>query len=104
MITIETPEFVSFLAGCQKIIDDHRTEHFPNMKRETLEVMPGRRYFRIVKVGISQRSAWAFIDATNGDVLKTDGWKAPAKHARGNVFDAKNGLGLISAYGPAYLR
>jgi hypothetical protein len=26
-----------------------------------------------------------FIDLTNGDILKADGWKAPAKHARGNI-------------------
>lgn len=32
-------------------------------------------------------SAYSFVDKTNGDVLKPDGWKKPAKHARGNILD-----------------
>ena len=51
----------------------------------------------------AQRSAWAFIDSTNGDVLKPASWKAPAKHARGNIF-AENPVANVSPYGPAYLR
>ena len=106
-VTIETPEFVSFLAGCQKLIDEHMAKSFPNYPANmlpTLSVEVGKRYIRIVKSDAAQRSAWGFIDTTNGDVLKAAGWKTPAKHARGNVFDASNGLKLIGPYGPAYLR
>lgn len=39
-----------------------------------------------------------------GDVLKPASWKTPAKHARGNIFDAHNGLAACNSYGPAYLR
>jgi hypothetical protein len=39
-----------------------------------------------------------------GDVLKPATYKAPAKHARGNVFDANNGLGTVEWTGPGYLR
>ena len=49
-------------------------------------------------------AAWAFVDRTNGDVLKPASWNAPAKHARGNILDGQNGLGSIGPYGPAYLR
>ena len=49
-------------------------------------------------------SAYCFVDRTNGDVLKAASWKAPAKHARGNIFDDSNGLKFMSAYGAAYLR
>ena len=49
-------------------------------------------------------SAWAFIDRSTGDVLKPATYKAPAKHARGNIFDPQNGMSSMGPYGPAYLR
>jgi hypothetical protein len=36
---------------------------------------------------------------TNGDILRPATWNAPAKHARGNLFD--NFGGMKSSYGPA---
>lgn len=39
-----------------------------------------------------------------GDVMKPASYKKPAKHARGNVFDAEGGLGTANQYGPGYLR
>ena len=38
-----------------------------------------------------------------GDVLKPATFKAPAKHARGNIFDSFNGLETNRWTGPAYL-
>ena len=64
----------------------------------------GKRYIRIAQARGPQRSAWAFIDTTNGDVLKPASWNAPAKHARGNIFDAFNGMKYVGPYGPAYLK
>jgi hypothetical protein len=53
---------------------------------ETLSVMPGRKYARIVTIRQGGfRSAFGFIDLTNGNILKCDGWAKPAKHARGNI-------------------
>lgn len=96
----------NFVVGCLDIANAHREKHFPNLPRVTLETMPGKRYIRIVRSDESgvQRSVHCFIDTTNGDVLKAAGWKAPAKHARGNIFDEQNGLGKMGEYGPAYLR
>jgi hypothetical protein len=60
---------------------------------------PGRRYIRIISTYHDQRSCFGFVDATNGDVLKSAGWKAPAKNfARGNIFDANNGTARVSPY------
>ena len=61
-----------------------------------LSAMHGARYIRIVADNASQRSSFAFVDTTNGDVLKAAGWKAPAKGARGNIYDAQNGCGRVS--------
>jgi hypothetical protein len=67
----------------------------------------GRRYIRIDSIadgGRGQRSVWAFIDKKTGDILRAAGYKAPAKHARGNLFDAQGGLGGLTPYGPKYLK
>jgi len=94
----------SFLDGCQQIICSYHKKHFPNISCSTLSTEVGTRYVRIVQNTPGSRSAWAFVDKTNGDVLKAASWKAPAKHARGNLFDESNGLKYIGPYGPAYLR
>lgn len=94
----------SFLAGCQQIVRKHHEEHFPILSVPVLSLERGRRYVRIVSTGSGHRVAWAFVDTTNGDVLKVATWKAPAKHARGNIYDDANGLKHIGPYGPAYLR
>ena len=67
----------------------------------------GRRYIRVVSEEradgrVIARSAFAFIDTTNGNVLKPDGWKGRAKGARGSVYQAP-GDG-VSAYGALYAR
>jgi hypothetical protein len=36
-----------------------------------------------------------------GDLLKPATWKAPAKHARGNIMD---GSAQYSVYGPSYIK
>lgn len=53
----------------------------------TVIAEPGRKYARLVLAygNSGSRSAMGFINLTNGDILKSDGWKAPAKHARGNI-------------------
>lgn len=103
MVNNDTPEFVSFLNGTIKIYNDTMTERFKSLTPDTFEVNMGRRYIGIFKVG-TQRSIHVFVDRTNGDVLKPATWRAPAKHARGNIFDPANGLGMMKWTGPEYLR
>ena len=62
-------------------------------------------------------SAWAFVaidDGFNstlgkwkkGDIFKPASWRAPAKHARGNIFDLSNGpnCNITQWTGPNYLK
>lgn len=93
-----------WLDCCQELLAERFKDHHPDLPKPTLVAESGRRYIRIVQADPSSRSAWAFIDTTNGDVLKPAGWKTPAKHARGNIFDESNGLKWMSGYGPAYLK
>ncbi len=74
---------------------------FENLPRVILEVMRGRRYCRIVRTEEGtdhHRSAYCFLDTTNGDVLKPDGWKGPTKHARGNIYTDRLGVGEYGAH------
>jgi hypothetical protein len=91
----------SFVAGCQALIDQSQIYSKP-----VLEVKKGRRYTKLVLRDTLGSSAmvFVFVDNTNGDVFPPAGFSAPAKHARGNIFDESNGLSKMSWAGPDYLR
>jgi len=113
IINIETPAFSAFLSALNIRSIQYQQEHFPNLAADEIVAEQGSRYIRLVRQSTVldaetkrpiSRSAHAFIDRTNGDVLKTAGWSAPAKHARGNILAADNGLDCMGPYGAAYLR
>lgn len=95
---------LSFLKTAQELVDRGINDRkHPDLPRAILSHTAGKRYTKIT-IKDSQESVWAFIDNTNGDVLKPATFKVPAKHARGNIFDEHNGTKTLSAYGPAYLK
>ncbi len=95
-----------FLKGAQDIINKHFKQDFPSLKPSLLTVKPGKKYIKIISKAQSGSgsSVWAFIDKASGDILKPATWKAPAKHARGNIYDQYNGIRSITPYGPGYLQ
>ena len=96
--------FVPFFNALKARVEAEHDAAYPRLAGE-LKICfeEGRRYVKIIRVD-SQRSVYGFIDKTNGDVLKAASWKAPAKHARGNIYAEDNGLGCCGQYGVAYLR
>ena len=97
-------KFDEFLEGCQKIVDEGMRNYSFGKK---LTVHKGRKYDKIVSSDVGhtsskQSSVWAFVDKTNGDILKPATWSKPAKHNRGNIFDEAPLL-FIGVYGPAYM-
>jgi len=70
----------------------------------------GQRYVRIVQSDLdgNARSVHAFYDQRTGDVYKSAGWKAPAKHVRFNLLDDASFARMIEvcdwAGGYLYLR
>ena len=89
----------SFVAGCQAICEANHAGY------SKITVDPkGVKYARIVSEHGGSRSVHCFVNRENGDVLKAATWAAPAKHARGNIFDEHNGLKNMRWTGPAYLR
>ncbi|KFZ27707.1 MAG: hypothetical protein KQ78_00017 [Candidatus Izimaplasma bacterium HR2] len=99
-----TPEFQdkfdSFYDGMIKIERDYMKKHFPNNPLDEFSYKIGRRYIKIIR----GTSVHAFIDIMSGDVLKPASWNAPAKYARGNIFNKNNGLNYMTPYGPVYLK
>lgn len=72
----------------------------------------GSKYTRITHTSrkFGGTSAWGFIAMVDnpaknykkGDILKAASYKAPAKHARGNIYaDSNKGYGI---YGPNYIK
>jgi len=98
-----TPEFKrkfnTWMSGAQDIIDKHNKEHEFAMG-EPLTYKEGKRYIKVIQ----KDSVFCFVEIDTGDDLKAASWSAPAKHARGNIFDEHNGLKNITPYGTTYLR
>lgn len=88
----------SFIAGVNDIRAKHYAKHFPNIECKIITARKGKRYVKL----IDGSRVFCFVDMTNGDVLKAATWSAPAKGARGNIFDENNGLARITAYGTEY--
>lgn len=79
----------TFLERLNALILRHY-EAYPNVTPPTATAaahVAGQRYIRVICAdGVAHRSAWGFIDAETGDILKADGWKRPAKGARGSIY------------------
>lgn len=103
MITDEKLDL--FLKALQEKQDQRMDESYPSLNKPRYYAERGSRYIRIVRdENGGSRSAFCFIDSQNGDILKAAGWKAPAKHARGNIMTDTHGIERLGPYGPAYLR
>ena len=100
-------EFLNALGELeQRIFEDYDAfMDSPSMRddfRKGLSYMPGRSYLKIV----TDKSVWGFINLKNkdfkeGDLLKAQGWRAPALNKpRGNIFDHNY---VINWTGPKYL-
>jgi hypothetical protein len=106
---------LSYLKGNPKVaeflnkVNKERKEYYEkiNLSSEPELVMEvGNKFLRLW----SGSSCWGFISRVDGDLkgapikkgdlLKPATWKAPAKHARGNIMD---GTARYSVYGPEYL-
>jgi hypothetical protein len=70
----------------------------------------GQKYARVfqhfINGGMPDRRVFCFVDLTNGNVLRPDGWKRPnlkvSNSIQGNVYDEQRGSGSMGPgdYGP----
>jgi hypothetical protein len=94
------PALQTFFEGCERINHEHMDQHYPRLQKPEFKLEELNVRWRVRRDG----SVHAFVDKNTGDVLMPASWSKPAKHARGNIFEADNGLGRMGPYGPAYLR
>lgn len=104
-----------FIAALQAAGDKHYAASYPNLVSDLFEVDTGGvKFARIVRTyrhrnadGVvtvtDQRSAHCFVDLTNGDILKADGWKKPAKGKRGSIFNDNGGVPAHADSGTSWL-
>lgn len=114
IINSNTPAFELFMQGVQAEGEKHYADRGYTFGSQIFTFEAGQKYIRIicndVKPGATEvpegasRRVHCFIDRTNGDVLKAASWKAPAKRARGNIFNPDHGMNALTPYGAAYLR
>ena len=98
-----------FMADAQALVDEYCKIVFLHPEtlaqfKKTLSIEPGSKYARVVISDCSSRSCYCFIDLTNGDILKSASWKAPAKHARGNIFTYQKVDECVGPHGANYLK
>lgn len=107
----------AFIPALQQLIDAHFAANLSPLQSPEITVEYGQTYAKIIRsdrpAGTGGRSVHAFIalgavntkniTAQPGDILKPANWKAPAKHARGNVFNAYPIQG-VGVYGCEYRR
>jgi hypothetical protein len=110
----------NFLDKAQAMVDaDYARQGF-DTQGKALAILPGgRKFLRVVAFRTDgrgnvitwtddkgkvhrDRHVFCFVDAATGDVLKADGWKRPAKGARGNIF-AANPIAGVTSTGAKYL-
>ncbi len=81
----------------QAASDIHKAINFPGLGKDVFGYTVAKKYARVFyKMGNGQTVVAFFVDVTNGDVWKADGWKKPALNfTRGNIM-TKAGRKAIS--------
>lgn len=94
-----------YMDRLRDMIDTYYTTHYKNLTPPTVSFTRGKRYWRIVLSTYPRhddRKVHSFVDMTNGNILKANGWKSPHPTPRGNVLDLDNSN--FNVYGAATLR
>jgi len=102
----------SYVRKLQEHTNRYHAEKFPNLTPDTIKVSYGQTYARVYKDDGHSRSVHSFValkDVNNreikalaGDILMAAGWKKPAKHPRGSVYNTEQLQG-VGVHGAKYL-
>jgi len=100
---ITSERITELVSRLQLKINEYYTKYYSYSVPDKFIITEGKRYFKIIKTNLSNRSVYAFVDKTTGDILKPASWAAPTKHARGNVNENDYGMSGCGPYGINYL-
>ncbi len=90
-----------FIAAVQACINDHYAKDLPNSTPPTIEATHGTKYVRVVSL---HNGVFCFVDKTNGNVLKADGWKRPHPLPRGTIYTNDFEKYGVNRYGAKYAK
>lgn len=91
-----------------KVKRDHFAESGFTFAVPGVRVLPIRGNSKYAKVVATEtypeqesrdQGVHSFVSLTTGEIFKPASWKAPAKHARGNIFDEDHGASALGAMG-----
>lgn len=88
----------AWLEQSQQRVNERHAREFPTSQFEPrqLSIDPGGvKFVRVVATDGPSRSALAFVERATGDIFKPDGWKKPAKGARGNIYRQPEGISTM---------
>lgn len=94
-----TDTLKKFISLLQERENAHNVKYFSNLEPEQFSYTVGKKYVRVIR----GTSAYCFVDVNTGDIYKAASYKAPAKHARGNIYN-DNPLDGTGVYGADYLK
>jgi hypothetical protein len=96
-----------FVQEVDNKICEYYDAKFPSLSHPMIKVELGNKFIKI----LCDTSCWGFISRIDGDLkgspikkgdlLKPASYKAPARHARGNIID---GTAKWGVYGPEYIK
>ena len=107
--SVHTPEgwdaaLEAFKDGVQKLQDDYiKTMDYTHLHGTKVTSEDALKFTKVfINEPGGNKRIYCFIDRNNGDILKPATFSAPAKGARGNIFDADHGMKRMGPHGPAY--
>ncbi len=100
------PIVSEFIEQVNSKISTYYAKNLTNLTPKHLTLEVGNKFLKLWM----DSTCWGFISRIDGDfkgapikkgdLLKPASWKAPAKHARGNIID---GTAQYDVHGPSYL-
>lgn len=72
-----------WLEQAQNISDTYMAQRFPSLPKPVLTLRRGPKRVKVVR----DSSVHCFVDIETGEVLKAASWLAPAKGARGSIYN-----------------
>ena len=122
MNTMNTRDVVKRIYEYADVVQTKNDEYFnrngfTHSPSDKIEVKLGRKYAKVIKLQrnyvaqtsdkvIETRSGGSvhtFVDMTNGNILKSASWAAPAPNGvRGNIFDEDYGASVVNEHGANY--
>ena len=89
----------------ERLTEYKNRNNFTYFEKYEVIATEATKFFKVYRVEVYENGKKntphivAFIDKATGDIFKPASWKAPAKHARGNVLSPENGMEAIDDMG-----